>query len=146
MDVVFDVVEEKTLPIQVTTNYLKIADGYILYGTEVSKETVTLSGPSTELSKVETCTAEVAHNGELTSPVTLDTDLRFYTRSGSEVEFEYTTLEADSVEVTLQVYKLATLPVKVSFINAPPGLRPLGAGLLPEQEDPQRGRAGVADR
>ena len=119
VDVVFDVVEEKTLPIQVTTNYLKIADGYILYGTEVSKETVTLSGPSTELSKVETCTAEVPHNGELTSPVTLDTDLRFYTRSGSEVKFEYTTLEADSVEVTLQVYKLATLPVKVSFINAP---------------------------
>jgi YbbR domain-containing protein len=113
VDVVFDVVEEKTLPIQVTTNYLKIADGYILYGTDISKETVTLSGPSTELSKVETCTAEV------TSPVTLDTSLRFYTRSGGEVKFEYTTLETDSVEVTLQVYKLATLPVEVSFINAP---------------------------
>ena len=111
VDVVFDVVEEKTLPIQVTTNYLKIADGYILYGTDISKETVTLSGPSTELSQVETCTAEVTYNGELTSPVTLDTSLRFYTRSGGEVEFEYTTLETDSVEVTLQVYKLATLPV-----------------------------------
>jgi len=119
VDVVFDVVEEKTLPIQVTTNYLKIADGYILYGTDISKETVTLSGPSTELSKVETCTAEVTYNGELTSPVTLDTGLRFYTRSGGEVKFEYTTLETDSVEVTLQVYKLATLPVEVSFINAP---------------------------
>ena len=119
VDVVFDVVEEKTQPIQVTTNYLKIADGYILYGTDISKETVTLSGPSTELSKVETCTAEVTYNGELTSPVTLDTSLRFYTRSGREVEFEYTTLETDSVEVTLQVYKLATLPVEVSFINAP---------------------------
>ena len=113
VDVVFDVVEEKTLPIQVTTNYLKIADGYILYGTDISKETVTLSGPSTELSKVET------YSGELTSPVTLDTGLRFYTRSGGEVKFEYTTLETDSVEVTLQVYKLATLPVEVSFINAP---------------------------
>ena len=88
VDVVFDVVEEKTLPIQVTTNYLKIADGYILYGTDISKETVTLSGPSTELSQVETCTAEVTYNGELTSPVTLDTSLRFYTRSGREVEFE----------------------------------------------------------
>ena len=119
VDVVFDVVEEKTLPIQVTTNYLKIADGYILYGTDISKETVTLSGPSTELSQVETCTAEVTYNGELTSPVTLDTGLRFYTRSGGEVKFEYTTLETDSVEVTLQVYKLATLPVEVSFINAP---------------------------
>ena len=30
VDVVFDVVEEKTVPITVTTNYLTIADGYIL--------------------------------------------------------------------------------------------------------------------
>ena len=119
VDVVFDVVEEKTLPITVTTNYLTIADGYILYGTDVSKETVTLSGPSTELSQVETCTAEVAHKGDLTEPVTLTTALRFYTRSGSEVKFAYTTLEEESVDVTLQVYKVATLPVEVSFINAP---------------------------
>ncbi len=119
VDVVFDVVEEKTLPIQVTTNYLSIADGYILYGTDASKETVTLSGPSSELSEVETCTAEVTHNGDLTDSVTLDTPLRFYTRSGKEVKFAYTTLETESVEVTLQVYKVATLPVTVSFINAP---------------------------
>ena len=119
VDVVFDVVEEKTIPIQVTTNYLTIADGYILYGTETSKETVTLSGPSTELNEVESCTAEVTHKGELTDSVTLDTPLRFYTKSGKEVEFSYTTLETESVEVTLQVYKLATLPVTVSFINSP---------------------------
>ena len=119
VDVVFDVVEEKTVPITVTTNYLTIADGYILYGTELSKETVTLSGPSTEIDKVTTCTAEVTHNGELTESVTLDTALRFYTNSGSEVKFEYTTKEEESVEVTLQVYKMATLPVEVSFINAP---------------------------
>ena len=119
VDVVFDVVEEKTLPIQVTTNYLSIADGYILYGTDVSKETVTLSGPSSELSEVEICTAEVTHNGDLTDSVTLDTPLRFYTRSGKEIKFDYTTLETESVEVTLQVYKIATLPVTVSFINAP---------------------------
>ncbi len=53
VDVVFDVVEEKTVPITVTTNYLTIADGYILYGTELSKESVTLSGPSTEIDKVD---------------------------------------------------------------------------------------------
>ena len=119
VDVVFDVVEEKTLPVTVTTNYLTIAEGYILYSTEVSKETVTLSGPSSELSRVATCTAEVVHTGELDESVTLSTPLRFYTSGGSEVKFEYTTLEESSVDVTLQVYKMATLPVEVSFINAP---------------------------
>ena len=109
VDVVFDVVEEKTVPITVTTNYLTIADGYI---------------PSTEIDKVETCTAEVTHKGELTDSVTLDTALRFYTKSGSEVKFEYTNLEESSVEVTLEVYKMATLPVSVSFINAPRNFDP----------------------
>ena len=37
VDVVFDVVEEKTLPVTATTNYLRIADGYILYSTEVPR-------------------------------------------------------------------------------------------------------------
>ncbi len=40
------------------------------------------------------------------------------------MQFEYTTLETDSVDVTLQVYKLATLPVEVSFINAPADFDP----------------------
>ena len=85
---------------------------------------MTLSGPSTEIDKVETCTAEVTHKGELTDSVTLDTALRFYTKSGSEVKFEYTNLEESSVEVTLEVYKMATLPVSVSFINAPRNFDP----------------------
>ena len=121
VDVVFDVVEEKTLPVTTTTNYLTISDGYILYSTEVSKETVTLSGPSSELDKVATCTAEVAYTGELDSSVTLETPLRFYTSGGTEVKFEYTELEESTVDVTLQVYKMATLPVNVTFINAPRG-------------------------
>lgn len=119
VDVVFDVVEQKTLPIQVKTNYLTIADGYTLYGTNASEETVTLSGPSSELSEVASCTAEVSYSGELTESVTLDTSLRFYTGSGNEVSFDYTTADVESVDVTLQVYKLANLPVEVSFINAP---------------------------
>ena len=119
VDVVFDVVEEKNLPVTITTNYLTVADGYILYSTEVSKETVTLSGPSSELSKVATCTAEVTYSGELTESVTLNTPLRFYTSGGKEVKFQYTQLEESSVDVTLQVYKMATLPVNVNFINAP---------------------------
>ena len=88
VDVVFDVVEEKTLPVTITTNYL-------------------------------TCTAEVTYSGELTESITLNTPLRFYTSGGKEVKFEYTELEENSVDVTLQVYKMATLPVDVNFINAP---------------------------
>lgn len=119
VDVVFDVVEEKTLPVQVITKYLSVADGYTLYSIASSKENVTLSGPTGELDEVASCTAEVTYDTELTENVTINTQLRFYTKAGKEVQFEYTTMEDESVDVTLQVYKTATLPVTVSFINTP---------------------------
>ncbi len=120
VDIVFDVVEEKTLPVQVNTRYLTIEDGYILYSTAASNETVTLTGPSSELADVASCTAEVSYNDPLNDSVTVDTHLRFYNESGHELTFDYVTLDHDTVEVTLTVYKTAQLPVNVRFVNTPP--------------------------
>ena len=120
VDIVFDVVEEKTLPVQVNTRYLTIEDGYILYSTAASNETVTLTGPSSELADVASCTAEVSYNDPLNDSVTVDTHLRFYNESGLELTFDYVTLDHDTVEVTLTVYKTAQLPVNVRFVNTPP--------------------------
>lgn len=121
VNVVFDVVEEKILPVQVSTIYLKVQEGYILYNTALSAETVTLSGPSSELNRVVSCTAEVTYGQELHNTQTIETALRFYDENGSEVQFDYITLSRESVEVTLSVYKLARLPVSVRFINTPVG-------------------------
>ena len=120
VDIVFDVVEEKTLPVQVNTRYLTIEDGYILYSTAASNETVTLTGPSSELADVASCTAEVSYNDPLNDSVTVDTHLRFYNESSHELTFDYVTLDHDTVEVTLTVYKTAQLPVNVRFVNTPP--------------------------
>ena len=120
VDIVFDVVEEKTLPIQVNTRYLTIEEGYILYSTAASSETVTLTGPSSELAGVASCTAEVSYSDPLSDSVTVDTNLRFYNESGQELHFEYVTLDRTAVEVTLSVYKTARLPINVRFVNTPP--------------------------
>lgn len=102
------------------TRYLTIEDGYILYSTAASNETVTLTGPSSELADVASCTAEVSYNDPLNDSVTVDTHLRFYNESGHELTFDYVTLDHDTVEVTLTVYKTAQLPVNVRFVNTPP--------------------------
>ena len=119
--VVFDVVEDKVLPVQVITRFLTVEDGYILYNTAVSAETVTLSGPSSELSAVASCTAEVTWSAPLYESETIETNLRFYTEQGKEVQFDYVTMDRETVEVTLTVYKLAQLPVDIRFINTPKG-------------------------
>ncbi len=83
---------------------------------------MTLSGPSSEIEKVATCTAEVTHKRELTDSVTLDTALRFYTSAAVRSSLSTRRWKKSSVDVTLQVYKMATLPVTVNFINAPRGV------------------------
>lgn len=145
VDVVFDVVEEKTLPITVSTKYLHLAEGnYMLNRISPSKEEITLSGPSSELEKVATCTAEVTYNGDLAESVTVETRLRFYTESGKEVFFQYTELEEESIDVTLWVYKIATLPVHVNFINAPRGFD--NSTLVYELSCDELNVAGPADK
>ena len=120
VDVSFDIVEEKTLPIQVNTRYLTIEDGYILYSTAASNETVTLTGPSKELADVASCTAEISYSDPLSDSVTVNTSLRFYDARGNEVKFNYTTVDHDTIDVTLTVYKTARLPINVRFVNTPP--------------------------
>lgn len=118
--VLFDVVEEKTLPIQVRKQRdLTIEDGYILYDSAASAETVTLSGPSGELERIASCVAEVSYPDAMHSTQIVQTQLRYYDENGGEIEFEYATADREMVDVTLVVYKLAELPITVSFINTP---------------------------
>ena len=124
VDVVFDVVQEKTLPIQVNTRYLTIEEGYILYSTAASNETVTLTGPSQELAEAASCTAEVSYGDPLSDSVTVTTALRFYSESGQELTFDYATMDHGAVDVTLTVYKTAQLPINVRFVNTPPNFDP----------------------
>ncbi len=144
VNVVFDVEQQKELEIKVTDNYLSIKEGYILFSTNSSKETVTLTGPSSELSKVATCTAEVISTGELSETITQQTKLRFYNASGKEVEFEYTKPDEEYVDVTLEVYKLATIPIDITFINTP---RNFDVSVLPYELSSKQIRiAGPEDK
>lgn len=118
--ILFDIVEEKTLPIQVRKqSSLTIEDGYILYDSTASADSVTLSGPSGELDRIASCVAEVGYPEAMNSSQVIQTQLHYYDENGEEIEFEYVTADRETVEVTLVVYKLAILPVTVNFINTP---------------------------
>ena len=46
VDIVFDVVEEKTLPIQVNTGYMTKEEGFYINATAASNDPLTLTGPT----------------------------------------------------------------------------------------------------
>lgn len=119
VDVVFDTVEEKTVPVRVVTKDLSVASGYTLYKATSNPSEITLTGPTGELQNVTEAVAEVTAQGELNDTVTVNAKLTYLDAQGNPVKFTYVTADSDSAEVTLTVYKLAELPLTVSFINTP---------------------------
>lgn len=121
VDVVFDTVGEITLPITVDYKDVTIAEGYIQNKAVALPGEVTLSGPIGELDNVAHVVAEITARGELDGNYTATVPLRYLDAEGNEVKFTYVTADVQQAEVSLTIYKLAQVPISISFINTPIG-------------------------
>lgn len=124
VEVVFDTVDEKTLPITVVKRNVTLADGYILNKEAALPAEVTLRGPVGELENIVSAVAEISVDGELAENIGTNVPLRYLDAEGNEVAFRYVSSDCETADVTLTVYKLAQVPVSVSFINTPAGFDP----------------------
>lgn len=121
VNVVFDKVEEKAVPVRIKTENFAIAKGYALQKCQAVPGEVVLKGPIGELDKITEAVATVTSEEELAHTTTLTAPLNFVNAEGESVELVYVKPETTTVDVTLTVYKQAELPLVVSLINAPPG-------------------------
>lgn len=121
VEVIFDTVEEKTVPVRVETKGVAVEDGYTLYRYASSPTEVVLTGPSGELQHVEEAIAAISSSEKLSRTTTLSAPLTFVDSAGEEVVLNYVKANVMSADVTLTVYEQAELPLVVSLINAPPG-------------------------
>ncbi|MGN0975697.1 MAG: YbbR-like domain-containing protein, partial [Gemmiger sp.] len=119
VDVVFDTVGEKTVPVQVEANDIQVADNYVLNRTTAVPGEVTLTGPVSELEKINGVFAPVTVDGELTESRTITTMLELRDENGNAYTPEYVTLDNDAASVTLTVYEVKEFPLVIDFINAP---------------------------
>lgn len=117
--VVFDTVEEKAVPVRIVSRNLAVADGYTLHRTTSVPAEVILTGPAGELQSVKEAVAVISSASALDHTVTISAPLSFVDAAGEEVEFTYVKPNIDTADVTLTVYKLAELPLRVSLINTP---------------------------
>ena len=107
VDVVFDTVGEKTLPVTTDTSGITIADGFTLNRIATTPTEVTLTGPTSELDKISEVVAPVSHEGSLSDSVSATASLELRDENGDIV--------------TLTVYQVRELPLSIVFINAPSG-------------------------
>ncbi|MGN0651373.1 MAG: YbbR-like domain-containing protein [Gemmiger sp.] len=117
--VVFDTVSEKTFPVTQDTSGITIADGFTLNGVSTVPAEVTLSGPTSELEQIASVVAPVTTEEILSDSMTVRSALELRDANGNVLTPQYTTMDNDVANVTLNVYQVRELPLSVEFINTP---------------------------
>ena len=121
IDVVFDEVSEKTVPVTVDTSGVSVADNYMLNRTAAVPAEVTLRGPTSELDRISAVVAPITTETALADTTTLPANLEMRDENGTVVTPLYTTIDNDSANVTLTIYQVRELPLSVNFIGIPKG-------------------------
>ena len=112
-----------------------VPEGYLLDTPILSVSTATVTGPATEVSKIERIVAKLPMKEALTSNTTVPAEVLMLCSDKSEPQ--YSVCDIDSVDVTLPVLKVKNLPISVSFINQPIAYlkNPLKVSITPARVD-----------
>ena len=122
IDIFFDTYKEVELPLSsnvVTTLKTLVPDGCILGDVVFSKNTVTISGPTTEINRIVGVQATVNVNNILEKTTTFDPEVKLLTNDGSSLEYSKMAINESEITMTLPVLKVVSLPTVVEFKNAP---------------------------
>ena len=92
-----------------------IVDTLAVSGTE--KDTITISGPRTIMTKIDSVVALAKVNKTLDVSETFDADILIYDAEGNEISSENLTLSTKKVKVTVPISKTKTVPIVVDFSN-----------------------------
>ena len=115
----FDHLTEKTIEIELEMEGVEIPEGYVLDTEYLYPAEVTVSGPETEVSEIESCRAVLSLKQPLSETETYEVELALYDAEGKEISSPYLNTSAETVSVTLPVLKKKIVPVTFDFINVP---------------------------
>lgn len=121
INVVVDYFHERTFQIQPNVVY-GVNDGYHAY-TSLSSESIVISGPQTEISKISKVSAVGEIKGKIDSTVSLATKLIIYDENNNELPTNLFTLDVTDVTATVTVLPEKTVNVKPVYVNKPSGLQ-----------------------
>lgn len=122
IEVYFDYPKTKEFPVEpdITLGDNSIGEGYYL-GEYIFREAnkVSVFGPESQVNSIDKVVASAVVDGVLTENTTVDAVLSAVTRNGSSLNYTKFERQSDYIQITLPVYKVATLPVECGFVNIP---------------------------
>ncbi len=122
IEVFFDTYKEIELPLegQIQTDLPSVVpDGCIIGDIVFSRNTVLISGPTTEVNQISSIFANISVDEVLEKTTTFDPVLKIVTNDGSNLEYTSIATEQNDITLTIPVLKEVTLPTAIEFRNAP---------------------------
>lgn len=121
--VTFDYIVEKTFDLTAEAANIKPSEGFVIESVIANPDRIALKGPESEIDKISKAVLE-SHGNEsvVDDSVTVDGVLVLYDEKGKILDLKHTVSSVTDYEISVQIYKYATVPTAVSFINVPNGL------------------------
>lgn len=116
---------EKTFPIENDIKYksdYKSDPSFFVSAPTFSVDTVTVSGPEKEVSRVNKVSVQYEINDTLRESKSFTTDLILTDANGNKVASDKIKMSQEKVDVTIPVLSRIVLPLSVDFTNKPTGL------------------------
>lgn len=120
-----DRMRERTFNIQGDISYAKGYQSdptYFVGSPALSADTVTISGPESEVYQVNRVVYEYTVNSALKETKKFTEDLILYDSNGNKIEKGNMTIDPEKVDVTIPVLPRQTVTLKAAFANRPAGL------------------------
>ncbi|HEX2938012.1 MAG TPA: CdaR family protein [Ruminiclostridium sp.] len=121
VSVKFDTMQIKTLAVDVQVDDNKVPDGYIMQSATSNPTSVTISGPTSELSQVVKAVAKVKVNDNTKETTLAKSKIVLFDSNGRELDLKHIQMSSTEVNVTIPILKTKQVALKADFINIPDG-------------------------
>ncbi len=121
VNVTFDKITTKKIPVVSEAPLVTAMDGYTLRDTTVSPDSVTIEGPQNDIDKISKAVVSISKSAQLNDEMSMTTDeYAFYDDDDNIVAAEKVKLtDTKSFKVDFVVYKKKTMNLGVTVENAP---------------------------
>ncbi len=139
VDVYFDTAKTVEFVIEpeiVTNGFPIVEEGYSSGDINLSNTTVTITGPSTQVNRVEKVVARYILGEPLTSNMSVETEV-MPLDDANKSDFDYLSMNVDKVVLAIPVLRVKELNTTVTFKNAPDSyaVNPLIFTVSPSREE-----------
>lgn len=138
IDVYFDTAKSVQFVIEpqiITDGFPVVADGFTCGEISLSNNSVVISGPSTQVNRIEKVVAECVLENSLSSNMSMETQI-MPLDDKNKSDFDYLTMSVEKTVVAIPVLRVKTVNTAVNFKNIPHyyAASPLGYKISPIKE------------